>query len=155
MSESKFAGLDWDEVEVGQELPEVSLDVTYDIVAGHIAGTRDWFPGHHDPEYARKQGQETIYANTMFFQGFLERVALEWAGPAWFVTDRTLRIAGSVYPGDTLVGFGVVESKEQRNSDLHSVRLAVKARARTDRPVLLASLEIAMTGASRAWWAAQ
>jgi len=155
MSRRTFTAVDWSEVTPGQELPTVSLAVTYDVVAGHIAGTRDWFPGHHNPGYAIGQGQENIYGNTMFFQGFLERVVLEWAGPAWFVSDRTLRISGSVYPGDTLTGIGVVKAKQQRNEDLFTADLAVRAHTRSDQPVLTADIQVAMTRHSREWWSKQ
>jgi acyl dehydratase len=151
VSESGLRGVDWGEVETGVVLPDVTLRVTYDMVAGHVAGTRDWFPGHHDPHYARDQGQENIYGNTMFFQGFTERVVQQWAGPAWFVSDRTLRIAGSVYPGDTMTGSAQVAAKAQAGG-LFTVDLRVEVRTRTPRPVLTATVQLAMTSESRAWW---
>lgn len=43
------------------DLPPVALPVSYRRVVHNAAATWDWFPGHHDPEYARAQGQRTIY----------------------------------------------------------------------------------------------
>lgn len=153
MSGQKFRGRDWSEIEAGDVLDEVVLPVKYEMIAGHIAGTRDWFPGHHNPDYARAQGQETIYANTMFFQGFLERVALDWAGPAWYVSSRTLRMNGSVYPGDTLTGYGKVEARGQDGDDRFTADLAVGGRTRSDQPTIAATIQITMTRRSRDWWA--
>ena len=153
MSERRFKGRDWGEIEVGDGLDEVVLPIKYEMIAGHIAGTRDWFPGHHNPDYAKAQGQETIYGNTMFFQGFLERVALDWAGPAWYVSNRTLRINGSVYPGDTLVGYGKVEARGQDGDERFTADLTVNGRTRSDQPAIAATIQIAMTRESRDWWA--
>lgn len=132
----------WQEIEVGAVLPVVELPITYGMIAGHPAGTRDWFPGHHNPEYARGQGQENIYANTMFFQGFLERVVLEWAGPTWYVRSRSLRMFSSVYPGDTLVSTATVTDKSTQDG-LHVVELDVSARARTPNATLQATVSLA------------
>jgi len=43
--------------------------------------TGDYFPGHYDPDYARRQGQPTIYANSLHVFGMLDRAVSEWAGP--------------------------------------------------------------------------
>lgn len=109
-------------VTVGDRLGPVELPVSYTVVAGLPGGTRDYFPGHHDPAYARAQGQRDIYLNTAFFQGFVDRVALEWAGPAWYVAERGIRILRSVYPGDTLVGTGTVTAAP----DDRTIELAVE-----------------------------
>lgn len=132
----------WDEIEPGEILEDVLLPISYGIVAGHPAGTRDWFPGHHNPDYARSQGQENIYANTMFFQGFLERVAMEWAGPTWFVRSRNLRMFASVYPGDTLVGSATVLGKAHEG-DLYTVELDVTGRTRSPNAVIQAKIQLA------------
>jgi hypothetical protein len=93
---------------VGETLPEVRLDVTYATVATVLGATWDTFPGHHDPVFARAQGQQDIYLNTFALAGFLDRIALEWAGPEWFIRRRAMRMTASVYPGDSLVGSGTV-----------------------------------------------
>lgn len=97
-----------DQVTKGDKLPEVTLEVTYATVATVLGATWDTFPGHHDPEFARAQGQQDIYLNTFALAGFLDRVALQWAGPEWFIRRRALRMTASVYPGDFLVGTGTV-----------------------------------------------
>lgn len=114
------------DVEVGEELDRVVLPITYTMVAGLIGGTRDYFPGHHDPNYARAQGQPDIYLNTSFFQGFVDRVALEWMGPRWRVYRRSMQITKSVYPGDVLVGSGRVEEVGE-DDGVGTVTVAVTA----------------------------
>jgi acyl dehydratase len=89
------------------------MHIAYDVVAGVIAGTRDWFPGHHDPSYARAQGKKDIYLNTGFFQGFIDRAALEHCGERSWVVRRELRMDDSVYPGDTLTAVVTEQMADQ------------------------------------------
>jgi acyl dehydratase len=115
------------EIRAGDDLDPIELPITYTIVAGLPGGTRDYFPGHHDPAYARAQGQRDIYLNTAFFQGFVDRVAVQWAGPGWYVAERGMRILRSVHPGDVLLGNGkVVAVQGDRTMDL-AVELSTAA----------------------------
>jgi acyl dehydratase len=92
----------------GQELPPITLEVTYEKVVMTPMATWDLFPGHNDPFYAQGQGQKSIYLNTVVMQGFADRVATDWAGPATFIARRKMVMKASVYPGDTLTGTGRV-----------------------------------------------
>ncbi|OBF85214.1 hypothetical protein A5791_23240 [Mycobacterium sp. 852002-51163_SCH5372311] len=103
--------LDWNEVEVPAQLPEVVEEVTYRRVVENAGATWDYFPGHFDPEYARGQGNPTIYVNTMHLAGFADRIATDWAGPGSRVVRRSMRLAGSVYAGDTMIGRGRAVAK--------------------------------------------
>ena len=46
----------WDEVGVGDELPEISLDITTRRLFLQASGAQDWYPAHFDPAFARKAG---------------------------------------------------------------------------------------------------
>ncbi len=96
----------FEDVAPGDELPRVDDEITYRRVIMNPATTWDYFPGHHDPEYARAQGQPTIYVNTMHFLGFADRVVSEWAGPRSFLVRRKVSTLMSIYAGDTMVGTG-------------------------------------------------
>jgi acyl dehydratase len=98
----------FEDVDPGEELPRVEDVVTYRRVIMNPATTWDYFPGHHDPEYARAQGQPTIYVNTMHFLGFIDRCLTEWAGPRSFLVRRKVSTLMSIYAGDTMVGSGRV-----------------------------------------------
>jgi acyl dehydratase len=103
--------LDWDQVSVPMELPEVRDEISYQRVVMNSGSTWDYFPGHFDPNYAADQGQPGIFVNTMHLAGFADRVATEWAGPCSRVVRRKMRLAGSIYAGDTMVGRGRVVAK--------------------------------------------
>ncbi len=126
-----IAAGDWEEIGEGTAITPLSLPIAYEMVAGVIFAARDWFPGHHEPAYAAGQGKADIYLNTVFLQGFIDRVALRWAGPAWFVQRRRLRMLESVYPGDMLVGSGIVTSKARLDSGM--LTIAIDIEGRTDR----------------------
>jgi len=108
--------LDWDDITVPLDLPQVVDEISYQRVVENAGATWDYFPGHFDPAYARSQGNPTIYVNTMHLAGFADRVATDWAGPGSRVVRRSLRLAGSVYAGDTMVGRGRVVAKRQDTS---------------------------------------
>jgi acyl dehydratase len=79
------------------------------------ATTRDFFPGHHDREYARSQGAHDLYLNTMFYHGFVDRVVTDWAGPGSRVLRRKLRMLVPACAGDVLTtsATAVAERQEQ------------------------------------------
>jgi len=98
----------WDDIAEGDDVTRVEMAVPYEKVIHNAAATWDFFPGHHNPEYARSQGQKTIFISTLFFQGFADRVVTDWAGPLTFITRRKIMMRGSVYAGDTMYGEGKV-----------------------------------------------
>lgn len=104
----KRPSLAWDDVLEGEILPAVTLDVTYRHLIHHVGAGRDYMPGHHDPAYARAQGVEGIFANTLFHQSFVDRVMTDWAGPAAFIARRKVAMRGPIQAGDALVGEGKV-----------------------------------------------
>jgi acyl dehydratase len=101
----------WDDITVPTELPEVLDEISYQRVVMNSGSTWDYFPGHFDPAYAESQRQPTIFVNTMHLAGFADRVATDWAGPASRVVRRKMRLTGSIYAGDTMVGRARVVAK--------------------------------------------
>lgn len=134
--------IDWQDIEEGQSLPPVKFDVTYSKVLGLALGSWDFFPGHHDPEYAADQGQKGVYLNTMALAGFLDRIVLGWAGPRWFLQKRAMQIAKSVYAGDTLIGTGTVIGKRIGDGGIPSLEVELAASNQADEPCVLGQATI-------------
>lgn len=109
-------GLDWSQLTVPVELPEVVDHISYQRVVENAGATWDYFPGHFDPDYAAAQGNPTIYVNTMHLAGFADRVATDWAGSRSRVVRRFMRLVGSVYAGDTMIGRGRAVAKRRDTS---------------------------------------
>lgn len=101
----------WDDVTEGDAIPAVVDEITYRRVVMNPGATGDYFPGHYDPDYARRQGQPTIYANSLHLFGLLDRAVTEWAGPRAFLVRRNVRLHTSMYAGDTVTVAGTVTGK--------------------------------------------
>ena len=67
------------EWKAGDTLEPISLELTLRRAIQAVSGTRDYYPFHHDEQFAKENGAEAIFFNTMFLQGFVGRVAAEWA----------------------------------------------------------------------------
>lgn len=107
--DDRYESIDVESVTEGEVAHTYEYPVTYKRVIHDVAATRDFYPVHHDPEFARSSGTETIFLNTMALQGLVDRVALEWAGPEWRVAERTIRMAGSALAGEKLTVEATVE----------------------------------------------
>lgn len=116
------------DVAAGDELPPISLAITHTRVCQNAAATWDWFPGHHDPDYARSQGQRTIYLSTLFFHGFVDRLVTDWAGPGAVIRRRWIRMDRSIYPGQTATATGrVVATRREDGRELVDVEALVSS----------------------------
>ena len=120
-----------------EQLPEVTLPVTLTRLVLNAAATRDFFRGHHDGDYARSQGVQDAYHNTMFFQGLVDRVGYAWAGYDAWLTHRQLRMVVPASNGECLRTAGRVvgerEEKGRRLADLEIDVLTERGRAVTSR----------------------
>ena len=92
----------------GDRLAPVSLELTLRRSVQAVAGTRDYYPVHHDEAAARASGARTIFFNTMFLQGFVGRALCEWFGNDAFPRRLEVAMRGSNYVGQTLTADGTV-----------------------------------------------
>lgn len=90
------------------KLQPVTLDLDLRRAIMAVAGTRDFYPFHHDAEWARNNGAEDIFFNTMFLQGFANRVVNEWFGSDSFMRRLDIGMRASVYKDRTLSMEGTV-----------------------------------------------
>lgn len=119
--------LKWEDVAEGTVVPRIELDFTYSRVVWGAISSMDMFPGHHEAEYAQEQGQKTVYVNTMVYQGFIDRVLTDWAGPNAFVVKRKFTMQKPVYAGDVMYGEGVVTRhyRDENGRELVDVKLEI------------------------------
>ena len=111
-----FRRFDWHALTVPVDLPEIADEIGYERVVMNASATWDYFPGHFDPEYAKRQGHPTIFINTMHIAGFVDRIGTDWAGPYSRVVRRKIGLTGSIYAGDTMIGRGKVIGKRCNSS---------------------------------------
>jgi acyl dehydratase len=99
----------------GSNLPKKSIDLTLLRSVQAVGATRDYYPVHHDPEFARASGAEGIFFNTMFLQGFVGRCVCEWFGRDAFLRRLEIAMRGSNYVGRTLSASGAVTGMREAN----------------------------------------
>ena len=103
--------------QVGDELPELVLDMTATrIVAGAIA-TRDFMPVHHDRDFAQAQGASDIFMNILSTNGHCGRYLTDWAGPESLIRSLSIRLGVPVHPGSTLRFTGRVTALEVKDDE--------------------------------------
>jgi len=120
------AGTDTPSPPGAERLPETTMPVTLRLCVHDAAATRDLFPGHHDPEYARSQNARHAYVNTMFLHGLVDRVGSEWAGPDAWLARRRLEMIAPICVGDVMRTDGrVVERWDEDGCRYAKVDLSV------------------------------
>ena len=108
------------------EIPPLVDEITARRVVQNPGATGDYFPGHWDPDYARKQGQRAIYANSLHVFGLLDRAVTQWAGPSSFLVRRNVRLVSSMYAGDTVTVSGTIaDSREDDTGHLVALDLSM------------------------------
>jgi hypothetical protein len=105
----------FDDVAVGDELPELAIPLTRTLIVSTAIATRDYQDVHHDPALAVERGSPDIFMNILTTNGFVSRFVTEWAGPASRIAKLSIRLGAPNYPGDTMTFTGSVEAKDDAN----------------------------------------
>jgi acyl dehydratase len=104
-------------VSEGDELEGFSLEITPRRLYLQVSGSQDWYPVHHDPEFARKAGHEDVFMNTGFLQAALVRLITDWMGDAGFLRRLSFEMRRQQRPGDTMVCKGRVTGRRRENGE--------------------------------------
>jgi acyl dehydratase len=106
------ASLRYDDVSVGDELPELAVPLTRTLIVATAIASRDYQDVHHDPGLANQRGSPDIFMNILSTNGFVGRFVTDWAGPDARLTSVKIRLGAPNYPGDTMTMSGSVTSKD-------------------------------------------
>lgn len=107
----------WEDVAEGTEIPPISLELTMKRLIMAVCGTRDFYPVHHDRDFARDSGHKDIFVNQMFLQGFLGRCLTDWTGPEGKLRKLSIVMIAPNYLGDTITARGRVTRKYVENDE--------------------------------------
>jgi hypothetical protein len=129
-----------DDVQVGDELPSLSIPLTRTLIVSTAIASRDYQEVHHDPDLARERGSKDIIMNILTTNGFVGRFVTDWAGPDAIVRSVKVRLGVPNYPGDTMVMTGTVTAK-----DAGTVTVAVRGANQLGDHVN-ATVEVALPG---------
>ena len=103
--------LRYDEVAVGDELPELGIPLTPSVIIAGAIASRDYEDVHHDRDRAVERGSKDIFMNILTTNGYVGRFVTDWAGPEAMLRRVDIRLGIPNYPGDTMILTGRVTDK--------------------------------------------
>jgi hypothetical protein len=104
--------LDFDQVSVGDELPELIIPLTRTLIVSTALASRDYQDVHHDSVLAAERGSKDIFMNILSTNGIVGRYVTDWSGPGGVLTDVKIRLGAPNYPDDTMTLTGSVTAKD-------------------------------------------
>jgi len=104
--------LRYDDVNVGDQLPELAIPLTRTLIVSTAIASRDYQDVHHDPGLAQERGSPDIFMNILTTNGLVGRYITDWAGPNALLKAVRIRLGAPNYPGDTMTITGAVTRKE-------------------------------------------
>jgi acyl dehydratase len=109
---STTTSLRYDDVNVGDELPQLDIPLTRSVIVATAIASRDYQDVHHDPGLAVERGSPDIFMNILSTNGFVGRFITDWAGPDAVLKSVRIRLGAPNYPGDTMRMTGKVTGKD-------------------------------------------
>ena len=98
-------------------LPELALRMTPTLIVSTAIATRDFYPVHHDHEFAIRSGSKDIFVNILTTTGLVQRFVTDWAGPEALVRSVSIRLGAPCYAGDTLTFSGQATDADDGSGD--------------------------------------
>jgi hypothetical protein len=95
-------------VEVGTQLPRLSLFGDPTFIVSTALATRDFQDVHHDRDKAQAKGSKDIFVNILTDTGLVQRYITDWAGPSALIKSIGLRLGVPWYAYDTVTFSGEV-----------------------------------------------
>lgn len=108
----------WEDVTVGQEIPtgySMNLDMTRIVL--QVSGTQDYYPVHHDRDFAKAQGVPDVFVNTGFLTAATGKLLTDWIGPEGRFCKYRIEMRKMNFLGDTMAVKGKVTDKYVRNGE--------------------------------------
>jgi len=115
----------WEDVEEGEELPELFMPITFPRCIYLASATRDFSPQHSNREYAQERSKtKDVFLNTPFNIGIAARFMTDWGGPKSTVRRVKVNMRKNVCAGDDMTITGKVARKYVEDGD-HRVDLDI------------------------------
>jgi acyl dehydratase len=102
----------------GQELPQHSVEITREQIKAYAEASGDHNPIHLDEEFARSVGLPGVIAHGMLQMGLLASWISGIAGDHRRLRRLSVRFAGMLLPGDTLMLGGRIAAVEDGTATL-------------------------------------
>jgi len=124
----------FEDVNVGDELPELVVDITPTVIVSTAIATRDYQDVHHDRDLAQQKGSKDIFMNILTTNGFVGRFITDWTGPEALLKKVAIRLGAPNYSYDTMTMTGSVTVVDGHRVD-HLDRAVLVAAARPGQQV--------------------
>ena len=102
----------FEDVTVGEALPELPVPLTRTLIVSTALASRDYQDVHHDSVLAAERGSKDIFMNILSTNGIVGRYVTDWSGPGGVLTDVKIRLGAPNYPDDTMTLTGSVTAKD-------------------------------------------
>jgi len=108
----------WEDVEEGEELPDLFMPITFTRCVYLASATRDFSPQHSNREYAQERSKtKDVFLNTPFNIGIAARFMTDWGGPESAVRRVKVNMRKNVCAGDDMTISGTVVKKYVEDGD--------------------------------------
>ena len=104
------------EVDVGEVLPELAIEMTSTLIIAGALASNDYTPVHHDKQAAQAQGLPDVIMNVLTTNGWVSRYVTDWAGPNAEIKKLGVKLGAPNVPGDTMKLTGKVLQKDEEQS---------------------------------------
>lgn len=139
-------GLNFDKVELGTRLPDVTRQVNQDVIDRFAVGSFDYNPIHLDPEWKRKMdlpGGKSTIAHGQMTMAFMCSVLTDWAYPGGGrITKIEAKYIKPVLPGDVIISGGIVTEKHFHGPGKNFVVVEIFAQNQNGEKVAVGEAEI-------------
>lgn len=106
--------LTFDEVEVGDQAPSLSHELTRTDLVRYAGASGDFNPMHHDEVAAQAAGLPSVFGHGMFSMGLLGKAITDYVGIGNLARYK-VRFTKQTWPGETLVSTVVVTGKREED----------------------------------------
>jgi acyl dehydratase len=108
--------LEFDDVAVGDEAPELAHELTRTDLVQYAGASGDFNPMHHDDELARQAGLPSVFGHGMFTMGLLAKAITDYVGVG-NLTSFSVRFTKQTWPHEVLTTKVVVSTKREEAAD--------------------------------------
>ena len=103
---------------VGDELPELGIDITAKLIVGGAIASRDYQDVHHDKDAAQALGSPDIFMNILTTNGLVGRYVTDWAGPGARLRKVAIKLGAPNFPGDHMTFSARVSALDQASGQV-------------------------------------
>jgi hypothetical protein len=107
--------LNYAEVNVGDKLPALAIDISTGLIVSTALATRDYEQVHHNKSVAQAAGLPDVFMNILTSQGLMTRFATDWSGPEAMVRSLDIKLGAPNVPGMIMTVTGEVTAKSDED----------------------------------------